>query len=78
MDGRLREAVETVGTGATVKITLRIVAHILLFVLAVVVFFFGLGIGLAFNATLGTVLWIASGAIVILNIVWIVKSLNAR
>ena len=57
---------------------MRVAVHVLLFLLAFVVFFLGLGVGLAFNPTLGTALWIASGVIVILNIVWIVKSLNAN
>ena len=69
---------ETVGIGATVNVWLRVIAHVLLFIIAFVVFFLGLGVGLAFNPTLGTALWIASGAIVILNIVWIVKSLNTN
>ena len=78
MDGRLCEAVEIVGIGATVNVWLRVIAHVLLFIIAFVVFFLGLGVGLALNPTLGTALWIVSGAIVILNIVWIVKSLNAK
>ena len=52
----------------------RIVMHVLLFVLAVVVFFFGLGVGLAFNATLGTLLWIAAAGIAGLNLLWILQS----
>ena len=54
----------------------RIVAHVLLFLLAFVVFFLGLGVGLALNPTIGTALWIAAGAIVVLNVLWIVKSMN--
>ena len=60
------------------NVVLRVVAHVVLFIVAFVVFFLGLGVGLAFNPTLGTALWVASGAIVILNIIWIVKSMNAR
>lgn len=71
-------ASEIVESGVTVNVLLRVVAHVLLFIIAFVVFFLGLGIGLALNATLGTALWIVSGAIVILNIIWIVKSLNSR
>ena len=53
----------------------RIAAQVLLFVLAVVVFVLGLGVGLKLNLTIDTALWIVlSGAIVILNIVWIVKA----
>ena len=53
------------------RIALRIVVHLLLFLLAAVVFIFGLGVGLAVNSTLGSVLWLAAGAIVILNLIWI-------
>ena len=63
---------------ADMAVLLKNVLHVLLFLLAFVVFFLGLGVGLAFNPTLGTALWIASGVIVILNIIWIVKSLNAK
>ena len=52
----------------------KIVAHVLLFGLAVVVFFFGLGVGLAFNPALGTLLWAAAAGIVGLNVLWIVRS----
>ena len=52
----------------------RIVAHVLLFALAAVVFFFGLGVGLAFNATLGTLLWVAAGGVAGLNVLWILQS----
>ena len=78
MDGRFGEAVEAIRTGAIVNTTVRVIAHVLLFIIAFVVFFLGLGVGLALNPTLGTALWIASGAIAILNIIWIVKSLNAN
>ena len=54
--------------------TLKMAVHALLFVVAVVVFFLGLGIGLQYNANLGTLLWIAAGAIVALNVVWIFRS----
>ena len=52
----------------------RIVAHVLLFLLAVVVFYFGLGVGLQFNPTLGTLLWLVAGAIVALNLLWMLRS----
>ena len=52
----------------------RIVVHVLLFVLAIVVFYFGLGVGLQFNPTLGTLLWLIAAAIVILNLFWIARS----
>lgn len=52
----------------------RIAAHALLFVLAVVVFFFGLGVGLAFNPALGTLLWVAAAGLVAFNLLWIFRS----
>lgn len=52
----------------------KIVAHVLLFALAVVVFFFGLGVGLAFNPALGTLLWVAAGGIAGLNLLWILRA----
>ena len=52
----------------------QIVVHVLLFVLAVIVFYFGLGVGLQFNPALGTLLWLIAAAIVILNLLWIVRS----
>ena len=52
----------------------RIVVHALLFALAVVVFFLGLGVGLALNATLGTLLWVAAAGIAGLNLLWIIQS----
>lgn len=52
---------------------IRTTAHALLFVLAVAVFYLGLGIGLQFNPFLGTVLWILAGTIAALNIAWILR-----
>lgn len=51
----------------------QIVAHVLLFVLAFVVFYFGLGVGLQFNPALGTLLWLVAAAIVALNLLWIAR-----
>ena len=53
----------------------RIAAHVLLFALAIVVFFLGLGVGLALNSALGTLLWIAAVGLFALNVFWIVRSL---
>ena len=52
----------------------RIAAHPLLFLLAVVVFYLGLGVGLQFNPTLGTLLLVASAGLVALNLFWISRS----
>ena len=52
----------------------RIAAHAFLFLLAVVVFYLGLGLGLSFNPLLGSLLWLAAGTIVALNLLWILRS----
>ena len=54
--------------------TLKLAVHALLFVIAVVVFFLGLGVGLQYNPTLGTLLWIAAAAIAGLNVLWMFRS----
>ena len=54
--------------------TLKTATHVLLFVVAVVVFVLGLGVGLQFNPTLGTLLWVAAGAIAGLNVLWMFRS----
>ena len=52
----------------------RLAAHVLLFVVAVLVFYVGLGLGLQYDPTLGTLLWVASAAIVGLNLLWMRRS----
>ena len=52
----------------------RIAIHALLFLLAVVVFYLALGVGLQLNSTLGTLLWLVAAAIVALNLFWILRS----
>ncbi len=52
----------------------KITAHVLLFVLAIIVFYLGLGLGLQFNPVLGTLLWIVAGTVVALNLFWILRS----
>ena len=52
----------------------RIAAHVLLFGLAIVVFYLGLGVGLQFNPALGTLLWIVAAGLIALNLFWIVRS----
>ena len=49
-------------------------AHGMLFLLAVVVFYIGLGVGLQHNPDLGSALWIAAGGILALNLFWIHRS----
>lgn len=53
---------------------LKIAAHVFLFLVAVVVFFIGLFMGLQVNPNMGTLLWLVSAAIVVVNILWIVRS----
>ena len=57
---------------------LKIVIHVLLFLLAVVLFFVGLGVGLQFSSTLGSVLWIAAIGVAILNTLWIVRTMSRK
>lgn len=56
----------------------RIVVHVLLLLLAIGVFFFGLGVGLQFNPTYGTILWIVAGIIFVLNLLWMFGVLGRR
>ncbi len=53
---------------------IRIIIHALLFIAAGLVFFVGLGVGLQVSPTLGTILWLTSAAIVILNLLWMFKN----
>ncbi len=50
---------------------LKIAIHVLLFILAIIVFYLGLGVGLALNPTAGTILWIVAAAIGVGNLFWI-------
>ena len=50
---------------------LKTIVHVLLFMLAFVIFYFGLGVGLQWNATLGTLLWALAGTIALANLFWI-------
>ncbi|MDE2687597.1 MAG: hypothetical protein OXI16_08910 [Chloroflexota bacterium] len=56
----------------------RIVVHVLLLILAIGVFFFGLGVGLQFNPTYGTILWIVAGVIFVLNLLWMFGVVGKR
>ncbi len=48
-------------------------AHGGVFVLAVIVFYLGLGVGLQINSTWGTALWVVAAAIVALNVLWMIR-----
>ena len=52
----------------------RIAGHAVLFLVAFVVFFLGLGIGLQVNPNLGTAMWIASAVLVALNVWWMSRA----
>ena len=52
----------------------KVAVHVLLFLLAVVVFYLGLGVGLQVSPILGTFLWIAAAVIAALNLFWILRS----
>ena len=48
--------------------------HVLIFAVAIVVFFIGLALGLQFNPNVGTLLWFTAAAIAAGNLAWIVRS----
>ena len=48
----------------------KIAAHLLLFLVALIVFHVGLGLGLQVSPALGTLVWVVAGAIVALNLLW--------
>ena len=47
--------------------------HLLLFVGALFIFLLGLGVGLALNPALGTLLWIAAFTVAGINIFWMIR-----
>lgn len=53
---------------------IKIAAHAALFLIAFVVFYLGLGVGLQVSPFWGTVLWAVAIAIALLNILWIRRS----
>ena len=57
------------------KRVLKIAVHAALFLVAIVVFYLGLGVGLQISPAWGYVLWGAALALVTLNILWIVRSM---
>ena len=48
----------------------KTIVNVLLFIVAGVLFFIGLGLGLQYSPSVGTALWIAAGVIVVLNVLW--------
>ena len=57
---------------------LRVILHVAIFAAALLVFTLGLGIGLALNPAVGTLLWLVAGLIAVANVVWIVRVLRRR
>ena len=51
----------------------KVAAHAALFLVAVIVFYLGLGVGLQFSPVWGTALWVVAIAIALLNILWILR-----
>ena len=58
------------------KTALMVFLHIAIFVAAFIIYTLGLGIGLAANPAIGTLLWIVAAAIGVGNLAWIVLSLR--
>ena len=56
---------------------LRLTAHGLLFLLALIIFYLGLGIGLAFNPLPGSLLWLISLVLAGFNVKWTVAAYAA-
>lgn len=52
----------------------KITIHVVLFVIAFIVFYLGLGIGLSRDPTIGTALWALAAVIAIGNFIWIARS----
>lgn len=58
--------------------TLKTIAHVVLFLVAILVFYLGLGIGLAQDPLIGTALWALAALIALLNMFWIFRSRLSR
>ena len=56
-------------------VALKVGTHTALFLVAIVVFYLGLGVGLQVSPVGGYVLWAAALALVLLNVLWIVRSM---
>lgn len=58
--------------------SIRITAHILLFALALAVLWVGLGVGLQYNPTIGTIMLLAALGIAAANTFWIFRAKGQR
>ena len=52
---------------------LKLVLHVVVFAVAAVVFFLGLGIGLSQNPAVGTLLWVVAAGIAVANAIWMTR-----
>ncbi|MCY3602110.1 MAG: hypothetical protein OXH12_03435 [Chloroflexi bacterium] len=55
------------------NVLMRMVLHALIFLVAAIVFFLGLGIGLSQNPAIGTLLWLVAAGIAVANVVWMTR-----
>ncbi|MXY72032.1 MAG: hypothetical protein F4Y97_03210 [Dehalococcoidia bacterium] len=55
------------------KVLMRMVLHVLVFLVAGIVFFLGLGIGLSQNPAIGTLLWLVAAGIAVANAIWMTR-----
>ena len=60
------------------KTALRVVIHVTVALLAVVIFYVGLGLGSQISTAAGAVLWFVSGALFVGNLIWLILFLNRR
>ncbi len=51
----------------------KLVLHVLVFAVAAVVFFLGLGIGLTQSPAVGTLLWVVAAGIAVANAIWMTR-----
>ncbi|MGB0389450.1 MAG: hypothetical protein ACPGWR_31915 [Ardenticatenaceae bacterium] len=50
------------------------IAQILLLIVAVFIFYLGLGAGLIYDPTLGTLLWLLAGLIFLADAIWFIRT----
>ncbi len=55
------------------RLAVRTVLHVLVFLVAAIVFFLGLGIGLSQNPAIGTLLWLVAAGIAVANAIWMTR-----
>ena len=64
---------ETSDRGMAMAMGFRVVGHVLLFLLAIGIFYAGLGVGLSVNPTLGTAMWGVAAVIAAMNLWWLIR-----